>query len=137
MVIYALLAGFFLLTISLLIFKFELERRRSLSVRRNALENKSENDYRREKVFSSLHHLLKEQDIHWSKSSIVEYLKTYGSDLNLDCDGMRLGFLPQEEHFILVYNYNLHYNQVEHYDIDITDEGLIFHLLGNEFVGRY
>lgn len=137
MAIYVMLAGLLLLSISLVMFKFEVERRKTISYRRKAIENKDENDYRKEKILSDLYEIIKENGIDQDKASVIQYLKTNSSDINLDFDGMRLRFLPEKEQLLLVYNYNAYYNRVEYYDLDLSEGALVVNLLSSDLVGRY
>jgi hypothetical protein len=137
MSIYVMLAGVLLLTISLALFKFEIERKKSLSYRRKAVEKIDERDYRREKVFSDLYKILKEAGHNHNKTSIIQYLKSHSSDIDLDFEGMSLRFIPEKEQLLLIYNHNVHYNRVEYYDFDVAEEGLTFNLLTSDLIGRY
>jgi len=137
MVVYFMIAGLLLLSISLVVFKFELERKKILSYRRKALENLNETDYRRERLFSNLNQILNEKGIALDKATVIDYLKTYSSDFKLDFDDMSLQFLSDKEQILLAYNYNAYYKCVEYYDLDLSEGRLVFNLLSSNLVGRY
>lgn len=136
-VIYAMLVGLLLISISLALFKFELETKKSLSYRRKSLVDMDKTNYRREKLFTSLYAILRDKGINLNKASIIQYMKNNGSVFKLDFDGMSLRFDSEKEQLLIVYNYNTYYNRVEYYDLNLLEGKLFFNLLSSDLVGRY